>query len=336
MSQRVLKICIFTRTPEWIFFMIDDISDDYLLLKNSLLEIVEEFRKMHRHKFDDKLWLFFDEISYKEDFELQLKNLVDSHNVKIFASSSSATLLKKRKHLLTGRSMTFEVSPLNFHEYLSFKSISLSKSDSHLEEKYFEDYMKTGGIPEYVIRGDPAYLHDLVDDIIYKDIAAVNNIRQPAILRDMFILLMERSGKTLSINKLAKLLHITPDTSGRYLGLFNDTYLVYLMPRYGKPNERLLSPKKLYSADLGIRTFFTGYRDTGSLFENYVYLMIRDQKPTYILQDGTEIDFFTENKTLIEVKYHNEPLSEKQQHLFDQFNAQKKMIIRTPSDIIAI
>ncbi|MBM3404164.1 MAG: ATP-binding protein [Bacteroidetes bacterium] len=307
--------------------------DDYLLLKKTILEIIEEFRKIHRLSFREKIWLFLDEISYKEDFELQLKNLADSHNVKIFTTSSSATLLTKRKHLLTGRSFTFEVNPLNFSEYLLFKSMKISKEDHHLNEKLFEDYLKTGGIPEYVLRGDPAYLHDLVDDIIYKDIAAVNNIRHPEILRDMFILLMERSGKTVSINKLARILNITPDTSKRFLEFFRNTFLIFLVPRFGKPNERLLSPKKLYAADLGIRNFFTGFRDMGSLFENFVFLMIRNQKPSFILKDGIEIDFYTENKTLIEAKYHQEPLSEKQQMLFDQFKASEKVIIRSPQEI---
>ena len=39
----------------------------------------------------------------------------------------------------------------------------------------FEDYMQNGGMPEYVLTIN--YLKELVDDIIYKDIAAVHNIR---------------------------------------------------------------------------------------------------------------------------------------------------------------
>lgn len=302
--------------------------DDYMLSKNNIIEIVEEYRKIHKLKFNEHVYLFFDEITYKDDFELQLKNLYDSHNVKIFASSSSSSLLKTGKAYITGRSFVFELLPLNFDEYLLFKNIKLSKADNHLIPVYFDDFLKTGGIPEYVLRNDPSYIQNLIDDIIYKDIAAVHNVKNHRILRDYFLLLMERAGKQLSINKIASILHISPDTSRRYFDYFTDTYLIYPLERHGKTNERILSPKKIYAPDVGIRTFFTGFRDKGSLFENYVFLNIKKYNPTYIYRDTTEIDFITENNNLIEVKYHNEALSEKQQILFDKIKANKKLIIR--------
>jgi len=57
--------------------------------------------------------------------------------------------------------------------------------------------------------------------------------------------------------------------------VFSETYLNYLIPRCGKTNERILSPKKAYCADLGIRNLFKGFKDIGSIFENYVYLKIK-------------------------------------------------------------
>lgn len=72
---------------------------------------------------------------------------------------------------------------------------------------------------------------------------------------------MERSGKQVSINKIASILKISTETSKRYLQYFADTYLIYLIERKGKTNEKLLSPKKVYATDIGIRSFFTGFRD---------------------------------------------------------------------------
>src|SRR4030065_844757 len=128
---------------------------------------------------------------------------------------------------------------------------------------------------------------------------------------------MERSGKTASINKMAKILKISPDTAKRYFEMFSDTYLIYPVMRCGKTNERLLAPKKVYAADLGIRTFFTGFSDKGSLFENYVYLKIRHMKPCYVYDEKLEIDFLTEKKELVEVKYTSE-MTGKQNILFDR------------------
>lgn len=316
--------------PKHIFYIS---LDDYLLAKKSILEIVEEFRKLQRIRFKERIFLFLDEIAYKEDFEIQLKNLYDSQNVKIYASSSSASIIKSKKPYLTGRGFILEILPLDFSDYLKFKNISLSKTDEHLLEKYFEDYLIIGGLPEYVLRGDIEYLKELVDDIIYKDISAFHNIKNPQALKDLFLLLMERAGKAISINKVANILKVSPDTARRHLEMFADTFLIYLMPRCGRTNERILSPKKIYAADLGIRNLFTGFRDKGSLFENYVYLKIKSRNPCYIYEDGIEIDFMTMDKTLIEVKYMSD-MTEKQRSLFGKIKAKERIVIRGIKDIL--
>lgn len=307
--------------------------DEYLLKDSNIHEIVENFRILMKHKFSEKLYLFFDEVTYKDDFAVQIKNLYDSQNVKVFISSSNTMVLEDKKALLTGRTLNIEVLPLNFEEYLDFKNIKIKKSESHLIKTYFEEYLKTGGIPEYVLNGNFVYLKNLVDDIIYKDIAAVNNIRDIGVLKDYFLLLMERSGKQVSINKIAKILNISPDTARRYFYYFERTFLIHLVRRKGKTNERILSAKKVYAGDIGIKNYFTGFKDIGSIFENYVYLKIKHLAPEYIYENTEEIDFYTENGYLIEAKYHNEELSKKQQILFDNTTANKKLIIRSENDL---
>ncbi len=307
--------------------------DDYTLKNATILEIIEDFRKIHSIKFDERIYIFLDEVTYKSDYEIQLKNLYDSHNAKVYASSSSSSLLKDRKQYITGRNKVIEVLPLDFEEYLLFKGIEISRSDPHIRETEFENFLKTGGIPEYVITGEPSYIHELVDDIIMKDIAAMHNIKQPAVLKDLFMLLMERSGKQISLNKVGVILGISVDTVSRYLSLFQQAHLVYAVSRYGTTNERLLSPKKIYAPDTGIRVYYTGFRDKGSLFENYVFLKLKKYKPGYIYQNQTELDFRLENGTIVEAKYHQEPLSDKQQNLLDSFPAGSRHVIRNDEDL---
>jgi uncharacterized protein len=309
--------------------------DDYLLSDKKILEIIEEYRKIQKLPYSQKVFLFLDEITYQKDFELQLKNIYDQQNAKVFISSSSASILKSRKAFLTGRNLIIEVLPLDFDEYLLFKKIKIEKSNNHLREVYFEDFMQTGGIPEFVLTGNIEYLKELVDDIIKKDIAAFYNIKDTQILKDFFLLLMERSGKVVSINKIAKILGISPDSAKRYLQMFADSYLIFLVSRFGKTNERLLSAKKIYAADLGIRTFFTGFRDKGSLFENYVYLKIKKFEPAYIYEQENEIDFITDNKILIEVKYNSE-MTKGQEVLFNRYEAKKKILIKNIFDLSKI
>jgi hypothetical protein len=316
--------------PRKIFYIS---LDDYLISKKNIVDIVEEYSKLHKLSFSVKTYLFLDEVAYQKDFELQLKNLYDSHNLKIYASSSQSSILKSKKAFITGRSKIIEVLPLNFSEYLLFKKIFLSNKDRHLIEKHFEEYLLIGGVPEYVLRDDIEYLKELVDDIILKDISALHNIKDTQLLKDLFLLLMERCGKVFSINKLANILKVSPDTVRRHLEHFSDTYLVHLLPRYGTTNERILSAKKIYSCDLGIRNIFTGFRDKGSLFENYIYLLLKNSFPSYVYKDGIEIDFITRDKILIEAKYLSE-MTGRQLELFKNFNAKEKLLLTNIYDIM--
>ncbi len=149
-------------------------------------------------------------------------------------------ILKDQKAFLTGRSLVQEIQPLDFHEYLIFKNITIKKRDHYLYEKYFEEYIEIGGMPEYVLHKQREYLQSLVDDIIFKEIIAFHNIKKHQVIKDLYLLLMERAGKNLSINKIANILGISPDTAKRFLNMFEDCYLVHLLPRFGKSNEIIL------------------------------------------------------------------------------------------------
>jgi predicted AAA+ superfamily ATPase len=301
--------------------------DDYLLDSKSIIDVINEFRKIHKITMEEKIYLFFDEVTYKENFHIQLKNIYDSQNTKIITASSSSSMLRDKKASLTGRAISLEIKPLDLDEYLSFKGIKLKKRDSQLHKSYFLDYCKDGGIPENVLNPSREYLMNLVDDIIQKDITAFHGIKNHQIVRDYFTLLMERSGKQLSINKIGKILSISADTSRRYLGYFESTYLIHLLPRWGKTNQKLLSAKKIYASDLGIKHLFMGKRDLGSYFENYIYLRLRNKKTVYYLYENTtEIDFITEDKILIKSKFYSQ-LNEKQQKLYDEYPANKKYVI---------
>jgi len=309
--------------PKEIFYISLDLYalDDY-----SIAEIVNEYRKIQKLPSSQKIYLFLDEVTSKKNYQQELKNFYDLENIKIFASSSSASLLKDKNAYLTGRERIMEVMPLTFNEYLQFKEISIKKADAHLYESYFEEYMQDGGMPEYVLTGDVTYLQNLIDNIISKDIIAHYNIRNNQVVKDFYKLLMERSGKQLTFNKIANILDISVDSARRYFYYFEETYLVYSVEKYGKLNERLKSAKKIYASDVGLRNVITGYRDKGAIFENLIYLQIKEQNPSYLYVDGIELDFITEDGMLIEAKF-NSVLNAKQQKLFDKFEAKKKLVV---------
>jgi hypothetical protein len=144
---------------------------------------------------------------------------------------------------------------------------------------------------------------------------------------------MERAGKQISINKISSILSISVDTARRYLNMFANCYLIHLMDRYGKTNQRILSPKKVYAADLGIRNIFTGYRDFGSLFENYAFLRFKHIHPRYLYKEKTEIDFILNDHLLVEAKYHNEEIPKNQKRLLESFPGKSFMTVRNEEDI---
>lgn len=299
--------------------------DAYLFKENSIHELVKEFRKIHNIKIDEKIYLFFDEVVYKLDFNQELKNLYDISNVKIFASSSSASLLKDKKALLTGRTRTIEIEPLDFREFLLFKNYSVKKSEKYILEKYFEEYMEHGGMPEYVLTKDPNYITNLVDSIIYKDIVALHNLKNSSVIKDLFKLLCERVGKQVSYNKIANVLGIHKDSVKNYITYFVDSYLFYLIEKDSKSlNERVKDNKKIYCSDVGIKNVTAGFRDLGAIYENLVFLKIKKDNPRYLKRDGIEVDFITKN-ALIEAKYNKE-MNKKQKELFDSIKIKNKII----------
>lgn len=310
--------------------------DDFLFNDKSIFEIIDEYRLLHKIKMEEKIYLFLDEVTYKDKWQQQLKNMYDRDNVKIIAGSSSSSIFIDENAYLTGRSRVIEVKPLDFDEWLDFKEIKLKVVDSELMKAYFDDYLQDGGMPEYVIKKDRVYIQNLVEQLIYKDIIAKHNIKMKSVIQDLFLLLMERSGKQLSINNIGNILNITPSNAKRYIEYFEDTFLVGLIKKYGKTNEKITSQSKIYTGDVGIRNAYTGFRDKGAVFENYVYIKIKEKNPYYFVEDGIEIDFITDRyfgeQYLIECKYNSE-LNDKQRELFNKINVKNKIILNGYKDL---
>lgn len=310
--------------------------DDYLLRDTPILDIISQFRRLHAHSVDLEITVLLDEVTAKADFHQQAKTLIDRERVRLVASSSSASLLTDQRAYLTGRNTSLEIQPLTFREYLQFRQISIARRDAHLIDTHFRQFVREGGLPEHVLHPSRDYLMGLVDDIIQKDITAFHGLKDHQVVRDYFTLLMERCGKQVSINKLGRILGLSPDTSRRYLGYFEQTFLVHLVARHGKTNERMLSPKKAYAGDLGIKHLFTGDRDWGSYFENYVYLRLRaHQSVEYVRVEQNELDFLTADDTLVEAKY-NAVLEGRQKNAFQAYPAARKRVITSVQELQAL
>lgn len=336
--RRVGKTTLLLQIVEHLLKKIDSkhifyISLDLITLKDySIQEIIDQYRKIMHFSHDEFVYIFLDEVTAKPNFNQELKNLYDFGTVKLFVSSSSASQLHEKKAYLTGRARYIAVAPLTFSEFLTFRNYVVQKKDTHLLEKYFEEYMEYGGMPEYVLSKDPHYISETVENILYKDIIAKHGIKNSEKVFDLFRLLIERVGKPVSYTRLANILDISRDSVQQYISYFLETFLFYKIEMKGSLNERIKGPKKFYCADVGIKNVVHGFKNLGAIYENLVFLHLHSKKNVFkdsihfIYQDGIEIDFFYED-TLIEAKY-GQNLSEKQQKLFDNYKAKKKVIAK--------
>jgi len=274
------------------------------LERTPLQELLREFRRINGLKSNQEVILFLDEVQSRSGFEKELKGIYDlEKSVKIIASGSSSLVIKQKSSHLIGRYRSIKVKPLSFQEYLAFKDETPDRSEPQLMEKMADHYLLEGGMPEYVLSSDPGYITELVTNIIYRDICTSYGVKDPKLLKDLYFLLMQRVGKRISYSKLARLLDIGDDAIKRYIGYFEEAFLLHVIEQEGTPNERKYGQKKCYSPDNGICSVISGSSASGPLAENCVYLNLReDCEPRYYNKKGIEVDFLCK-KRAYEVKY---------------------------------
>lgn len=285
------------------------LMDHPQISSNSIFELLEQFRKQFRHNRKTRLYLFLDEIQYIKDWERQIKAITDTENVKIFLSGSASSQILLKSPFLTGRVEKIEVYPLDFREFLTFRNVKISVTEPYKFESYVDEYLKIGGYPEYVLKTDPSYFSDLINNILYKDIVSLYQIRNPDLLKDLLLLIADRVGSQTTYTKLASILTLKNDTVKEYLYYLKNTLLVDELPRssYSR-SHRIYGPKKFYITDNGILFHLLGKLSYGQVFEQTLSRHFKqlNKKIGFYYEDQKEVDFVIDTsneKELIESKY---------------------------------
>lgn len=238
--------------------------------------------------------LFFDEIQIVDKWEIFINQKLNEGYL-VFITGSNASLLSKELGThLTGRHLSLELYPFSYNEFLKF-----NKQENSVGS--FDDYLRTGGMPEFVKNRKAIILQQLVDDILYRDIAVRYGIRNVTGLREMTVFLVSNSGKPVTARSLTGMFGITAtSTVTDYFAYLKDSYLVDFISQFDfsvKAQSR--NPKKVYATDLGIfhqiKTTFT--EDNGRQLENAVFLHLRrkHRKIFYFNKQG-ECDFVVMEK----------------------------------------
>ena len=234
-------------------------------------------------------YLFFDEIQMLPDWEWYVRQKLDEDYQVVVTGSNANLLSKELGTKLTGRHLSTELFPFSYLEYLSF-----NKWENTTENAL--KYMQNGGFPEYLKSNNPRVLHQLWDDILYRDIAVRYGVRDVQMLRRLAIYLLSNIGKPYSAKKIADVLQMKAvSTLLEYISHLENAYLVQTIPMFSfSLKAQLRNQRKVYAIDLGLFTYLSVVfsEENGRRLENLVYLHLRRQyQLIYYFKGKYECDF---------------------------------------------
>ena len=201
--------------------------------------------------------IFIDEIQYLNNPSSFLKLMIDHHSEYqlVVSGSSSFDIKSKFSDSLVGRTVEFEIYPLNFSEFLRFKNIKTNLI-SQLYDLYNE-YIAFGGYPKVVIEDDilrkEKYLQQVIDTYIKKDIFDLANIKETKKFSDLLKVLSSQSGQLLKISELSDITGLAMQTINSYLEILEETYIIKLISPFStSPKVEVGKTPKIFFYDTGI------------------------------------------------------------------------------------
>jgi predicted AAA+ superfamily ATPase len=270
--------------------------------------------------FSKKAFIALDEIQLVPNISSVVKYLYDTYNIKFIVTGSSSFYIKNHfTESLAGRKRIFEMEPLSFSEYLTFKGekIPTYSKDNFVKynlafhnkyKKHYETYLRFGGFPEVALAGKDAdkieYLKDIVNSYIELDIKLLSDFAVSDDLYKLILLLVERVGSKLDYTKIGSTIGINRQKIKDYINLLEYTYFIKLLPPFTSNRDREIAlQQKIYFADNGLLTAL-GNVNMGALLENMVAVQLarKGKLQYYAKKTGQEIDFILDGKTAIEVK----------------------------------
>jgi len=274
----------------------------YLNLEDPRLEGFElsDFNKIEqimRELYGERGIYFFDEIQNIDKWEKFIRYLTDKKEKVLITGSNASLLSRELGTKLTGRHLHLELFPFSYREFLDMKKKSPSAES-------FGEYLNNGGFPEYLKKEDPAINHELLSDVVMKDVAIRFGIKNTDMLNKIAIYLISNVGKEFSYNSIKKMFKIKSVQSViDYIFYFENSYLVFTIPKFSYSyKQQQISPKKVYSIDNGFSYANSASfsKDKGKMLENAVFLGLRRRfKDIFYFQEKNECDFIVKEKDKI-------------------------------------
>lgn len=311
---------------------------------HDLSVLLNAYYELYPDKKNEKIYLFFDELQTIKNWEKFIRRIYDTENCAIFITGSSSQFLTKEiSTSLRGRTLSYEIYPLSFKEFLRFKRIKpdlySSKSNAKIKNALSE-YLLKGAFPEVVNYNEEVtgkILQEYIDLIMYKDIVERFGITNTFLLKYLIKYCFKNTSTLISFNKLynefkSQGIKLSRNTIYEYVSYLEDAYALFTVPLYAKSlREEWRNPKKIYSIDTGFKNImdYPFLKDLGRIYENIVFLQLRRKfKNIHYIKNKQEVDFYyyeDKSKFLVNVCYDMENASTKKREVEGLLEALKNM-----------
>lgn len=285
--------------------------DDVELQEKTVEEILKEYSRITNVEYKkEKIYLFIDEAQKSKNWVSSIKLIYDTfHNIKILVSgSASLNILTEAKKSLAGRTIYYELKPLNFKEYLHFKGIDIKNFLLYKDilEKEFDNFLLRS-FPELVNEKDKAFIinyirNSVIEPIILKDIPKEFKEVDILLIEKLVNIFLSNPGQYLSLDELAKELGRAKTTLYKALFYLEFSFLIKRVLNF-RPSIRAASRKlsRIYAYHPCLTLPFN--IPIEKYAENLVFFEL-DTK-YYWREKEKEIDFL-KDLIPVEVKYKNE------------------------------
>ena len=306
----------------YINFFDDRLTE--LRIEANLNVIMEAFFSLYPNKKGtEKIYCFFDEIQEIESWESFVDRILRTENCEVFITGSSSKMLSAEiATQMRGRSITWELFPFSFKEFLDYKKMdyqTLTSKNRILIQNNFEEYFRIGGFPEVRNVSDKIRLmihQEYYKTILHRDVIERHDALHPQAVMHAGYRMISSIASLYSINRMTEYLKsighkVSKDFVSSCIQWFEDSYFIFSVMIFDlSVAKQNVNAKKAYCVDHSLVTSVSSRisQNKGLLLENLVFSHLRRKTKRifyYRTAKGNEVDFLwmdeNDNPNLVQI-----------------------------------
>ena len=299
-------------------------------------EILEAAKTSPRRLITAQTPLTIDEVQRCPEIFMEIKSYLEKvkkPGMFLLSGSANFSMLKKVSETLAGRAIYYPMRPMIRREIIGKRERPFllewfeKKSPSHADfplPPILEKEVLLGGFPPVVLnqaKNRELWFKGFKQTYIERDVQQFARITNTISFKNLLELTAFRSGNLLSQSQLGRDAGLNVMTTGRYLSLFETSFLITrITPFLKNRSQRLIKSPKIFFCDSGLACYLSRvtapFSDPlgGAMFETYVAQNLQgiiDQSPMEVslhfwnIQGRHEVDFIIDggrNCLAVEVK----------------------------------